>query len=56
MTSVPVIIAVPTTRSPSCEFNLLTVPVSGEAMVVLARSSSARASAPLATATWCVAD
>ena len=56
MTSVPVISAVPTTRSPSCELSLLTVPSSGELMVVLASSSSARASAARATSTWCVAE
>ena len=51
MISVPVIIAVPTTRSPKREFNLLIVPSSGEEMVVFASSSLARSSAAFATAT-----
>ena len=35
MMSVPAFCTVPRTRSPSCEFNLLMVPSSGETMVVL---------------------
>ena len=41
MISVPAIIAVPTTRSPSCEFNRLMVPSMGANMMVLERSDSA---------------
>ena len=51
MISVPVIMAVPTTRSPSREFNLLTVPFNGDKMVVLASSSLARSNDALATST-----
>ena len=53
ITSVPAMVAVPTTRSPSAEFNLLTVPVSGETMVVLARASSVLANDARAISTWC---
>ena len=49
MISVPAIMAVPTTRSPSCEFSLLTVPVERASRWWSWRSSSsARASEALA--------
>ena len=51
MISVPAIIEVPTTRSPSREFNLLTVASRGDTIVVLASSSLARSSDALATST-----
>src|ERR1700690_2689259 len=50
--SVPANWAVPRTRSPSCEFNLLMVPSIGETIVVLISESCALSTSALATFTW----